>query len=120
VTAGLWRGLPVVRWPDSWPGADRARSGVWACHAAEPEVAARAEPVAWALAPNTRRTLYSAAFFIGVASKPSIPADALVTTASVRSGMISETAPTNVVLLAPNPPEISIFVEAAPRRSECS
>jgi hypothetical protein len=34
--------------------------------------------------------------------------------------MISETAPTNVVLPAPNPPEMTIFVEAASRLSECS
>jgi hypothetical protein len=34
--------------------------------------------------------------------------------------MISETEPTNVVLPAPNPPEITIFVEAAPHPSECS
>ena len=43
------------------------------------------------------------------------PSDASVTIASVRSGMISETAPTNVVLPAPNPPETTIFVEAAAR-----
>jgi hypothetical protein len=30
--------------------------------------------------------------------------------ASVRNGMISDTAPTNVVLPAPNPPEMTIFV----------
>ena len=48
-----------------------------------------------------------------MASRPSTPAEALVTNASVRSGMISETAPTNVVLPAPNPPEMTIFVEAA-------
>ena len=52
-------------------------------------------------------------FFIGVASRPSTPSDALVTNASVRSGMISDTAPTNVVLPAPKPPEMTIFVEAA-------
>jgi hypothetical protein len=40
--------------------------------------------------------------------------------ASVRSGMISETLPTNVVLPAPNPPEMTIFVEAAAHPSECS
>jgi hypothetical protein len=32
--------------------------------------------------------------------------------------MISETAPTNVVLPAPNPPEMTIFVEAAARLAE--
>jgi hypothetical protein len=48
----------------------------------------------------------------GVASSPSRPAEALVTSASVRSGMISETAPTNVVLPAPKPPEMTIFVDA--------
>ena len=51
----------------------------------------------------------------GVASRPSSPADALVTSASVRSGMISDTAPTNVVLPAPNPPEMTIFVDALAR-----
>ena len=51
-------------------------------------------------------------FFIGVASSPSTPDDCCVTNASVRKGMISETAPTNVVLPAPNPPEMTIFVEA--------
>ena len=45
--------------------------------------------------------------------------EALVTMASVRSGMISETAPTNVVLPAPNPPEMTIFVDAGACRSEC-
>jgi len=44
----------------------------------------------------------------------------LVTNASVRSGMISETAPTNVVLPAPNPPEMTIFVEAAARLADGS
>jgi len=34
--------------------------------------------------------------------------------------MISETAPTNVVLPVPNPPEMTIFVEAALHLSECS
>ena len=56
----------------------------------------------------------------GVASRPSSPAEALVTSASVRSGMISETAPTNVVLPAPKPPEMTIFVDAVSRPSECS
>src|ERR1700754_3454223 len=58
-----------------------------------------------------------AVFFIGVASRPSTPSDALVTKASVRRGMISDTAPTNVVLPAPKPPEMTIFVEAARRLS---
>jgi hypothetical protein len=49
-------------------------------------------------------------FFNGVAANPSRPRDALVTIASVRSGMISDTAPTNVVLPAPNPPEMTILV----------
>jgi hypothetical protein len=34
--------------------------------------------------------------------------------------MISETTPTNVVLAAPNLPEMTTFVEAAPHPSECS
>src|ERR1700744_6124280 len=41
--------------------------------------------------------------------RSSMPADALVMTASVRSGLISETAPTNVVLPTPNPPATTIF-----------
>ena len=49
----------------------------------------------------------------GVASSTSTALDASVTIASVRNGMISETAPTNVVLPAPNPPATTIFVEAA-------
>jgi hypothetical protein len=44
----------------------------------------------------------------------------VVTNASVRSGMISDTAPTNVVLPAPKPPEMTIFVEAVSRLSERS
>jgi hypothetical protein len=44
----------------------------------------------------------------------------LVTGASVRSGIISEAASTIVVLPAPNPPEMTIFVEAAPHPSEGS
>src|ERR1700752_1795024 len=45
----------------------------------------------------------------------STPAEASVTIASVRSGMISDTAPTNVVLPAPNPPAMTIFVDAVSR-----
>src|SRR3954469_19870017 len=55
--------------------------------------------------------------FSGLPPSPSTPADALVTNASVRRGMISDTAPTNVVLPAPKPPEMTIFVEAARRLS---
>ena len=44
--------------------------------------------------------------------------EALVMTASVRSGTISDTAPTKVVLPAPNPPDTTIFVEREGRRSE--
>src|SRR5258707_6187219 len=50
----------------------------------------------------------------------STPTEASVTIASVRSGMISETAPTNVVLPAPNPPAMTIFVEAVAPGSECA
>ncbi len=56
----------------------------------------------------------------GVASRPSTPAEAVVTMASVRNGMISETAPTNVVLPAPNPPAMTILVDTASRLSECA
>ena len=56
----------------------------------------------------------------GVASSMSTPTEASVTIASVRSGMISETAPTNVVLPAPNPPAMTIFVEAVAPPLECS
>src|SRR6478735_12163575 len=41
--------------------------------------------------------------------RSSMPADALVMTASVRSGLISDTAPTNVVLPTPKPPATTIF-----------
>jgi len=41
----------------------------------------------------------------------------LVTRASVRSGSISETDPTKVVLPTPKPPATTIFVEAAEREA---
>src|SRR5690349_18625902 len=47
----------------------------------------------------------------GVAERSSWPALASVITASVVSGMISETDPTNVVLPTPNPPATTIFAE---------
>ena len=51
--------------------------------------------------------------FVGAVSEiMPLRTEALVTIASVRSGMISETAPTNVVLPTPKPPEMTIFVEA--------
>jgi ABC-type antimicrobial peptide transport system ATPase subunit len=37
-----------------------------------------------------------------------------------RCGMISETAPTNIVMPVPNRPDMTIFVEAVPDPSECS
>src|SRR5689334_21590104 len=43
--------------------------------------------------------------------RSSIPADADVITASVRSGLISDTAPTNVVLPTPKPPATTILAE---------
>src|ERR1700744_518576 len=58
----------------------------------------------------------------GVGSSMSTPTEASVTIASVRSGMISDTAPTKVVFPTPNPPAMTIFVEAWPRSeyaSEC-
>src|SRR3954451_7695167 len=55
---------------------------------------------------------------LGVALRSSTPTDADVMTASVRRGTISETAPTKVVLPAPNPPETTIFVDRKGRRSE--
>src|SRR3712207_4955516 len=54
----------------------------------------------------------------GVADRSSTPTLAWVMTASVRSGMISDTAPTNVVLPAPNPPDTTIFVDRVGRLSE--
>src|SRR3954447_20664679 len=51
----------------------------------------------------------------GVWARSSTPTDSLVTRASVRSGTISETDPTKVVLPTPNPPAMTIFVEAAAR-----
>src|SRR5690606_30204155 len=50
--------------------------------------------------------------------RSSMPADADVMTASVRSGLISETAPTNVVLPTPKPPATTIFAEVVERLSE--
>src|SRR5690606_27025678 len=49
--------------------------------------------------------------FSGVMPRSSIPAEASVITASVVSGMISDTAPTNVVLPTPKPPATTILVE---------
>jgi hypothetical protein len=49
----------------------------------------------------------------GVAARSSTPSDSSVTRASVRSGTISDTAPTKVVLPTPKPPEMTIFVDAA-------
>src|ERR1700736_1427222 len=59
-------------------------------------------------------------FLNGVPASSSTPTDASVRIASVRSGMISETAPTKVVLPAPNPPAITIFVDAVVLQSECA
>ena len=47
----------------------------------------------------------------GVADRSSWPTLASVITASVVSGMISETDPTNVVLPTPKPPATTIFAE---------
>jgi hypothetical protein len=55
---------------------------------------------------------------LGVAERSSSPTLAWVITASVRSGMISDTAPTKVVLPAPNPPDTTIFVDRVARLSE--
>ena len=49
--------------------------------------------------------------------RSSMPADADVMTASVRSGLISETAPTNVVLPTPKPPATTIFAEVVEREA---
>ena len=51
----------------------------------------------------------------GTASRSSTPSDSLVTRASVRSGWISETDPTRVVLPTPKPPATTILVDAAAR-----
>jgi hypothetical protein len=55
---------------------------------------------------------------LGVAVRSSTPMLAEVMTASVRSGTISETAPTNVVLPAPKPPDTTIFVDRVGLPSE--
>src|SRR3954470_24060052 len=47
--------------------------------------------------------------------RSSMPAEAEVMTASVRSGLISETAPTKVVLPTPKPPATTIFAEVVER-----
>src|SRR5690349_25141206 len=49
--------------------------------------------------------------FVGTAVRLSTPTLALVTKASVRSGTISDTAPTKVVLPTPKPPATTIFAE---------
>ena len=49
----------------------------------------------------------------GTAARSSTPSDSLVTSASVRSGTISDTDPTRVVLPTPKPPAMTIFVDAA-------
>src|SRR6476659_9914217 len=51
----------------------------------------------------------------GVFARSSTPSDSLVTRASVRSGLISDTEPTRVVLPTPKPPATTIFVEAVAR-----
>src|SRR3569623_3205788 len=48
-------------------------------------------------------------------ARSSTPTDSLVTRASVRSGTISDTEPTRVVLPTPKPPAMTILVEAAVR-----
>src|SRR5690606_20096575 len=53
--------------------------------------------------------------FPAVCVRSSIPADADVITASVRSGLISDTDPTNVVFPTPNPPAITIFADVVDR-----
>src|SRR5690606_36923777 len=53
--------------------------------------------------------------FVGTDARSSTPSDSLVTSASVRSGMISETEPTRVVLPTPKPPAMTIFVEVTGR-----
>ena len=52
---------------------------------------------------------------VGTAARSSTPSDSLVTSASVRSGSISETAPTSVDLPTPKPPAMTILVDAAAR-----
>src|SRR5690349_144963 len=52
---------------------------------------------------------------VGTAARSSTPSDSLVTSASVRSGSISDTAPTSVDLPTPKPPAMTIFVDAAAR-----
>src|SRR5258708_5615334 len=49
--------------------------------------------------------------FSGVAERSSTPVLAAVITASVRNGMISDTAPTKVVLPTPKPPPIMILTD---------
>src|SRR5437879_11891394 len=47
--------------------------------------------------------------FMPTSLRSSIPTDAVVIAASVVSGVISDTAPTNVVLPTPKPPATTIF-----------
>jgi hypothetical protein len=50
----------------------------------------------------------------GTCDKSSISVLAIVITASVVSGVISDTEPTNVVLPTPNPPATTIFTDVIP------
>src|SRR5690349_4006625 len=59
--------------------------------------------------PKSMATVVDTLF--GVAATSSTPTLAVVITASVRSGVISDMAPTNVVLPTPNPPATTIFAE---------
>lgn len=53
--------------------------------------------------------------FSGVAERSSVSSLAWVISASVFSGVISETEPTNVVLPTPNPPATTILVAMGAR-----
>src|SRR4051795_6486302 len=55
--------------------------------------------------------------FVEGTGTSSMPMPALVMSASVRSGAISDTAPTNVVLPTPNPPATTIFADVVDRRT---
>jgi hypothetical protein len=77
----------------------------------------------WPGVPNTYSTRSSArvslpksmatvvASLLGMRDSSSTPTLALVISASVRSGVISDIEPTNVVLPTPNPPATTIFAD---------
>jgi hypothetical protein len=66
---------------------------------------------AWSMLTQPKSIATVVVVFCGTAQVSSTPTLGAVITSSVRSGGISETAPTKVVLPTPNPPATTIFAE---------